>query len=405
MHRLWSNNRPCRRWWSPSARRGARRSHRGLGLLDAILGGAVLSVVALLAAQVVGDWATARVVTNEARTVSALAKAGRLLIEGDINHPARTHPIGSPPLPIALSALAAAELRSPTAGTQSPGRRDLTLHAYRPTAGTQSPGRRDLTLHAYRPTAGTVMVVARARGSYPLGRAPGAADGVAGVGVLLDRDGNSSVGPGETTIRGPGVNFDMATLNTVLSGFAGFNDIFGFDSVALDVACHSYLYRVPIDCDRDGTLDATANTMTVGIDMDDNDILGAGRLTAATGTINTLAGATTVTGNISTTGDVEVLGLTAVQALTVTGAVLADSATITGDLTLVDLVATGDITGANLTFNGTLTVAGDARLSDAEVDTLTVQTLNVDQLSADTATLTTGVATNLTVTNCSGCSP
>ncbi|MCY4288591.1 MAG: hypothetical protein OXC63_08360 [Aestuariivita sp.] len=382
MPRYW----PTNTYSGSLARPLARRSWRGLGLLDAILGGAVLSVLSLFAAQVVGDWATGRVVTNEARTVAELAKAGRLLIEGDITHAARTHPVGSPPLPIALSALAAAELRSATAGNLSPGRRTLSLHAY-------------------RQSAATVMVVARARGSYPLGRPPGAADGVSGVGVLFDTNGNSSLDSAETNIRGPGVNYDMATLNTALGGFAGFNDIFGFESVALDVACNSYLYRVQIDCDRDGTLDADANTMTVDIDMNDNDILGAGRLTATTGTINTLAGATTVTGNVQTTGDMEVLGLTDVQGLTVHGAIVADSAAIAGDLTLEDLVATGDITGADLTFTGTLTVAGDARLSDAEVDTLTVQTLNVDQLSADDATLTTSVATNLTVTSCSGCAP
>ena len=70
------------RWPRPVHRRPRpvpRRARRGLGLFDAMLAIAVLSVLALWGGQIVGDWARERVVTGEARVVSELARAGRLL--------------------------------------------------------------------------------------------------------------------------------------------------------------------------------------------------------------------------------------------------------------------------------------------------------------------------------------
>ena len=352
-------------------------SRRGIGLLDATLAAAVLGIMMLWGAQAFGTWAQSRVVTGEVRTVAELARAGRLLLEGNITHPGRTQTVATAPLAVALTELHTANLRSPTLGSNTPGRRTLSLWFY-------------------RPTSGTVLVIARARGDIPLSRLPGATDGVAGVGVLL---------PGQTALRGPGVDYDMATLNTLSAGFATVNDLFAFEDVSLDVACQTYLFRVAIDCDGDGVTDDIANTMTVDIDMDGHDIVGVRDMTVTTATIGTLSGATVITNDVEISGDLEVGGTTDLQSVTVSGAMSATSADINGQLIVEDLIATADITGADLTFDGTVTVSGEARLGDADVETLSVETLNVRQLSSDIARIATGFVTTMTVTSCTGCTP
>ena len=359
------------------ARRLPRRSRRGLGLLDAMLAVAVLSVLALWAGQVVGGWVEGRIVTGEARTVAELARAGRLLVEGDVAHAGRSHGVGAAPLAVDLDDLEDAGLRSAVAGDRTPGRRTLTLHLF-------------------RRTADSLLVIARARGGQEIARLPGAEDGVTGVGALL--------GTG-TRLRGPGVDFDMSAINTASTGFATVNDLFALDHVALGVTCRSYLYRVAVDCDGDGTDDPEANTMATGLDMGGNDVTGAGDVTADEATVGRLRGETEVTGELTVSGELAVAGATTMDDLTVDGLITADSVEIAGTLTVPDLTATGGITGADLAFDGTLTVSGEARLGDADVDTLNVETLNVRQLSSDRGDIDTIYADDVTVTSCSGCSP
>ena len=82
-------------------------------------------------------------------------------------------------------------------------------------------------------------------------------------------------------------------INALVTGFAAATDLFALDHVALDVTCHTYLFRVPVDCDcdGDGTADAIANTMDTALDMGGNDLTGAGNITADTAAIGTLVGA------------------------------------------------------------------------------------------------------------------
>ena len=358
-------------------RRYAGRARRGFGLFDAMLATLVLSVLALWGGQVAGDWIAGRTVTAEVRTVAELARAGRLLVEGDVGHAGRTHGVGASPLAVGLADLEAADLRSPAQGTQTPGRRVLSLWLW-------------------RPNAGALLVIARARGEVPLARLPGAEDGATGVGALLETG---------TRLRGPGLDFDTAGLNALVAGFATVNDVFALDHVALDVTCRSYLYRVEVDCDGDGTPDAVANTMETDLDMGDHDITGAGNVTAARAVIGTLEGATEVTGALTVGGELAVTGTATMADLTVNGALTADSADIQGTLTVPDLTATGTVTGANLTLDGTVIVSGEARLGDANADTLNVVTLNVDQLSSDTGTFRSIFADSATFTSCTGCGP
>lgn len=359
------------------ARRLPRRSRRGLGLWDTMLAAGVLAAMAVWGGQLVGDWVDDRVVTGEARTVAELARAGRLLVEGDVAHAGRTHGVNAAPLEIDIADVEAAALRSPALGRLTPARRTLTLWLW-------------------RPANGTLVVIARARGDVPLPRLPGAEDGVTGVGALL--------GTG-TRLRGPGLDFDIAPVNAADPGFATANDLLALDHVALDVTCRSYLYRVAVDCDGDGTPDALANTMETALNMGDNDIIAAGNVTAATAAIGRLEGATEITDALMVDGELSVVGATTMEDLSVSGTITAADADITGTLTVPDLVATGAVTGADLTLDGDMTVSGTARLGDADVNRLDVETLNVRQLSSDRADITDIFADNVTATACTGCGP
>lgn len=348
-------------------------------LWDMILATLVLAAVFLWGGQVAGDWVASRVTTGEVRVVAELARAGRLLVEGDVGHAGRSLVAGAAPAPVGLADLEAADLRSPALGTQTPGRRALTLWLWRDAASPDS-----------------LLVIARARGERPLARLPSARDGVTGVGAMLGTD---------TRLRGPGLNFDMAGLNALVAGFATANDVFAFDHVALAVTCRSYLYRVEVDCDGDGTADVIANTMETDLDMGDMNITGAGNVTAATAAIGILEGVTRFSGAVTVDGEVAVSGMTTLGDLTVNGALAGDSAEIAGTLTVPDITATGSVTGADLTLGGTVVVSGEARLGDADVDTLNVVTLNVDQLSSDTGIFQDVFADRATFTSCTGCGP
>lgn len=367
---------------APRGPRGIpRRNRRGLGLFDVILAAAVLSVMALWGGQAVGNWTRERVLTGETRAAADLARAGRLLVEGDVAHARRGHGVGAAPLEIPFSDLADAGLRARAASDRTPGRRTLTLHLW-------------------RPSADALVIIARARGDRPLSRLPGAETGVSGVGLLLDSDGNGTLSGNETRLRGPGVDFDMGPLNTGTPGFATVNDLFALDYVALDAACRDYLYRVAV------TGCPNANVMTVDLDMGGNSLTGAGALAARSAVIGRLAGPVTVTQGLTVTGALAVDGAARLDDTTVGGALtVTGPAEIEGTLTVEDLTASDDITGADLILNGTVTVSGTARLRDADVNTLNVQSLNVQQLSSDVGEFNEIVATDITATRCDGCEP
>ena len=362
----------------PRRRLLPRRTRRGLALFDVILAVAVLSVMALWGGQVVGDWTRERVVTGEVRGVAELARAGRLLLEGDITHAGRDHGVGTAPLDIPLVALRAAGLRAATAGTRTPGRRTLTLHLW-------------------RPATHELVIIARARGDRPLSRLPGAQSGVSGVGLLLDANGDGSLSGSEARLRGPGVDFDMGAVNTASPGFATVNDLFALEYVDRRAACRDYLLRVAVPGCPD------ANTMAVDLDMDGHSLRRANAIVAGTATIGRLAGPVSVTGGLTVNGALRVTGDTDMEDVTVIGAMSAQAVDITGALTVEDLTATGNLVGADLTLDGTVTVSGTARLGDAEMNRLDVETLNARQLSSDEGTFDRIFADDITATRCTGC--
>ncbi|WP_419739491.1 hypothetical protein [Ruegeria sp.] len=353
------------------------RTRRGLGLFDSILAFAVFSFALLWASQITGNWITARAMANEARSVAELARAGRLLVEGDPAHAGRRHAPRAAPHPVDLAELEGAGLRAPALGERTPGRRTLSLYLY-------------------RPSEGALLIIARARGETKLTRIPGAEDGVSGVGVLLS---------GETGLRGPGVSYDMAPINRRMPGFATANDIFALDYVALDRNCPPYLYRVAVDCDGDGSNDAEVNTMSVDLDMGGNDLTGAGSIGARSAQIRQLVGQTQITGPLTVSETLDVEGNTTIAGdLALTGTLTAPNITIGESLTVKKaLSVNGPLTGGALTFDGEATVAGTARIGTLRITNMRTQELRADRIDLGTGTFRELFTEQATVTNCTGC--
>ena len=356
-------------------------SRRGLSLFDSILAFAVLSIMLLWGAQIIGNWISGRAIANEARSVADLAHAGRLLVEGDVNHTSRVHTVGTAPNSIAFTELANAGLRTTVLGTRSPGGRELSLHFY-------------------RPSTGVLLVIARARGTTEITRIPGVEDGVSSVGVLLEDEGD--IGSTAHMLNGPGVYYDMKPINTLSNGFATKEDIFAIDYVALDIACNNYIYRVAVSsC-------VGANTMNVDLDMGSNNLINVGEFKTSSAEIEQLEGVTQslefdgnvkIEGNLVVQGDTELAGN-----LEVTGTFTAPSMTIEDDLTVQgDMTASGDITGANLTFNGEATVSGTASLGGLEITNLITDELRAETMDLGTGTFTEIIVNDMAVRTCTGC--
>jgi len=347
-------------------RRFPRRSRRGLGLVDATLAVMVMSGFALYAAQVTGTWAERRLVDGEARALSRLARAGRLLVEGD---PEAWTPEGQEPERRTFAELEAADLW--------PAGRPRT------TPGT----RRDMTLWLSLAAPGRVTVIARARGDRIPRGLPGAAAGVEGVGAIENE-------AGETVLRGADVDFDMATLNAFTEGFGRPGDLFALAHAFTGRDCNAYLHRVEVD----GCPDATV--MAADLDMNGNSVLGADRVRTATLEVGDIEGDVTVTGSVTVgaglevdvDGDTTVGDLTVNAGLNVLGAAEVGALTVQGDVS-----AAGTVSGHDLTFDGAIAVAGEAVLGDVTADTLVAAGVVADRLDALAATYTTLVGATLTV--------
>lgn len=225
-----------------------------------------------------------------------------------------------------------------------------------------------------------------------------------GVGAILNR-------AGETVLRGPGVQLDMAPLNVLEPGFARPGDLFALAHVFTAEQCAAYLLRVADPACPAG------NRMTTGLDLGGNDLVGVDELETVELAVTEVEGDLTVTGalRIEEALDVEVAGDTFVGALTVNDAMIVAGATdLAGDLTVAgDLGATGSVTGSDLVFDGTISVAGDAVIGDAEADDLVANTVTVRDLLVPGSVNAFGdfsttrlIVDDLTVSGtCNGCGP
>lgn len=321
-------------------------------MFDALLAVAVLSAIGAMVGQLIGDWAERRLMEEEARAVAELARAGRLYVEAD---PATNAP--------ALGALEVVDFV------------DLENADLWPAERPRSTPRRGRVMDLRLWGSGTdrVTVIARARGAADAipSMLPGAGSGVTGVGAILNQ-------AGETVLRGPGVQLDMAPLNLLETGFAGRGDLFALAHVFTREVCAAYLLRTADPACPNG------HRMTTDLDLGGNDLVGVNSLTTSVLAVTTVQGDLSVTGALRVDDglDVAVTGDTNVGALTVNDAmIVAGAVDIAGDLTVAgDLGATGTITGSELLFDGTIAVAGNAVLADAEADDLIANTMTVRNL-------------------------
>ena len=349
-------------------------------MFDALLGVILLSMLALVGGQIAGTWVDRQLMAREARALAGLARAGRLWVEGD-------------------------NARAPGPGmlqTVSFGSdRSFDLNAARLWSDTQNtftPGRkREMRLQLWLADTDRVMVIARARGApgsaIPPG-VPGAAAAVPGVGAILDR-------PGETLLRGPDLDFDMAALNVLQVGFARPGDLFALAHVYTEHNCDAYLHRFTnLDCPE-------ANRMTTDLDMGGNNLITVGEIVANAMRLGTLIGDLVIDGDLDINDTLRVDGQTILDGLVVNGAARVNGTLLVGaDLVVAgDLTANGTVSGGALVFDGDLSVAGIASLGAARADELIAGTVTAQTVFGETGTFRDLHVDDLTVTGCNGCGP
>ena len=336
------------------------RFNCGLGLFDSILALGVLSIVLFWGTQMLGNWVSAKVIANDARSVAEVARAGRLMVERLIsspNDPVILTVVGAAPLEVDLSRLVSMELRSASLGTKTPGRREISLYVY-------------------RQSLNVILIMVRARGTSEITRIPGASDGVSGVGVT--RQDESDSGSTEHILIGPGINYDMFAINGLTSGFATKKDIFAFEHVALDENCQTYLYRVSVNNPRC----PDANRMSVDLDMGNNFITNANSVNTHELNVDHIdsgSGITNVYSNVNIKNDLEVEGETIIygevdigKTLTAGKIVAKDDLEVRGTLN-----AAGGLTTKNLESTGPAIISGTARLGGLDITNLTTEDMTV----------------------------
>ena len=330
----------------------ARRHCRGLGLFDALLGVILLSMLALVGGQIAGTWVDRQLMAREARALAGLARAGRLWVEGDN---ARAPGPGMPQT-VSFGELLGAGLWEATQIEFTPGRK------------------RTMTLQLWLADTDRVMVIARARGApgsaIPPG-VPGAAAAVPGVGAILDR-------PGETLLRGPDLDFDMADVNAVQPGFAQRGDLFAIAHVYTAVNCDAYLHRgIDPDCPN-------ATRMDDDLDMGGNDLIAVGEIFAGAMRLGTLVGDLSIDGGLVINDALSVGRQTTLEGLVVNGAARVDG---------------------TLTVGADLMVTGTASLGVAQAAELIADTVSAERVFGETGTFRDLHVDDLTVTRCNGCGP
>ena len=359
----------------PRRPRLARRHCRGLGLFDALLGVILLSMLALVGGQIAGTWVDRQLMAGEARALAGLARAGRLWLEGDSTRA----PGPGMPQGVSFIDLEAARLWEADQIRFTPGRKRI------------------MTLQLWLAAPDRVMVIARARGApgsaIPPG-VPGAAAAVPGVGAILDS-------PGETLMRGPDLDFDMADLNVVQPGFAQRGDLFALAHVYTEHNCDAYLHRVIVPgC-------PVATRMVADLDMGGNDLIAIDEIVADTVRLGTIIGDLSIDGALVINDALSVLGQTSLDDLVVSGAARVDGTlSATADLMVAGgLTATGTVSGGALVFDGDLSVAGTASLGAVQADDLIAGTVTAQRVFGDTGRFRDLHVEDLTVTGCSGCEP
>ncbi len=224
-----------------------RRARCGLGLFEALLAVAVLTVTASLLAQTFTAWTERRTLTAEARALAGLADTGRQWLERNTGGA----PAIGPPKEVAY-----ADLESGRAGATYL----LPKHTAR---------RREMTLWLWQTVSGPTLVLARARGPESTEQVPGPGIGVSGVGTIV-QDGRGGI-----RMAGPDISLDMNVINSAAPPdppFARKGDLFVARSFWTGQGCTPYLFRVPNPDCTDG------NIMKSDLDLGGHNLTGVRNL-------------------------------------------------------------------------------------------------------------------------------
>ena len=165
------------------------------------------------------------------------------------------------------------------------------------------------------------------------------------------------------------------------------------------------------------------NRMETDLDMDGNDIVDAGAVTAASVEVTTdltVGQGLTVTGDllvgasVNVTGAVDVAGALTATSAEVANAASAASMTATGAVRGASLAVTGDVTAGTIGASGAMAVTGSATMDDLTATSVAASTITATSVTASDVTVQQMTAsgrmtaanagiTTLVVGSCSGC--
>ena len=280
-----------------------------------------------------------------------------------------------------------------------------------PQTDTMSRGSRILVMRPATAVVEIVVTQSVAAGDvrWPWRAAATAPAGIARLG---------SIAPSGSRIQGPTIDVDVSAFQAAFAG----------DPAPRALATHLRLDRQSVYGDQLYRTAVTGfpelNRMETDLDMDGNDIVDAGAMTAQSFAIDTwlsIAGALTVTGDLVVGQSAIVAGATQI-----TGALTAGSAAVTGPATVsgnvdvtgaasaASLAVTGTASAATIASSGDLTVTGAASVASLTATSVSADTATIDDLDAvdlqvrqmtATGRMTAASAgiTSLVVGSCTGC--
>ena len=399
------NSNPCEqaivrelnKAWPRPKRKAPRRSRRGLGLLDVILGMAVLMIIIQSAFLFLQDRVWAR---TEATEVAHLGQVHRYL----------TSYVERNAVPL-IKNIAIGEARAITHADLAADDIDVNLSAYTGIDG------RTIDMWVVRESDEVLVFTTRASGPTPRTHIP---DPAPAYGVL----GSYCCGNFES-IRGIGLDWNIGNPATGGSIAAQIGvqegDTFVVTYLDIDADIRPYLHRKSTIM-PDGT---ELHTMQTHLNLNGHNIENAGwvsinghliisgDITAESASLDgkIVAKEVDVTGDITTTGDI-----TAHNA-SVSGKVTAGSADIAGAVTAGALEVSGDARFTNLTIDDSLTIEGNltslstasatigdlAVSADLNSDSAILDSIIANTMSAGTLTADTASAGALVTQGCSGC--
>ena len=280
----------------------ARRSRRGLGLIDSMLALAVMIVLGATAGQIFAGWVERRISQAEGRVLSAWADAGTTWVLQNRD--------------------------SSTGAGLSANSRDITADVAEPALwrDPRTPHRnRTIRLWVRSDGAHKAQLVAVASGVSDAVPVPVAGDGIATVGMVRVRGGSKRV-------IGPGIDFPLGSF----ADHAAQYDLVAVREVTTDQD-DPYLHRRQVDGRPD------LNTMETDLIMGDNAISDVGTVSADRIDTQRIDGPLTVSGGMTLQGAMRVERAPGVDGSAAAGGGTVDMppATFTGDLKANTVTATG----------------------------------------------------------------